>query len=482
MGNNNVLKKVEHWDIFELCLEGIKAGNPFIEVSLSACFRFKSKVVEVDGFYDGDGIYKVRFMPDTEGIWTYSTKSNCTALDDVTGEFLCTAPSGNNHGPVRVINTYHFSYEDGTPYFPVGTTCYVWNHQGEELEELTLKTLKTAPFNKLRMCVFPKHYDYNKNEPVYYPFEGSLETRWDFTKFNPEFFRHLEKCIGDLCNLGIEADLILFHPYDHWGFSTMDPKSDDRYLRYIVARLAACRNIWWSFANEYDLMKAKTMTDWDRFFKTVQECDPYQHLRSIHNAGVFYDHGKPWVTHCSIQHWDINKVYEWRNLYGKPVVVDECCYEGNINHDWGNITGEEMVCRFWEGFFRGGYVGHGETYMHPEDILWWSKGGMLYGTSPARIAFLRMIIEDGPAEGFTPWHNGWNVAYAGKAGEYLLMYLGIRQPSFKDIELPENSRFNVDIIDTWEMTITTLEGEFSGKFRIDLPGKQFIALRFRKCK
>ncbi len=35
-----------------------------------------------------------------------------------------------------------------------------------------------------------------------------------------------------------------------------------------------------------------------------------------------------------------------------------------------------MVRRFWETAVRGGYCGHGETYLHPEDILWWSKGGV----------------------------------------------------------------------------------------------------------
>ena len=30
---------------------------------------------------------------------------------------------------------------------------------------------------------------------------------------------------------------------------------DDRYLRYVVARLAAYRNVWWSLANEYDFRK-----------------------------------------------------------------------------------------------------------------------------------------------------------------------------------------------------------------------------------
>ncbi|MCX7658884.1 MAG: DUF5060 domain-containing protein, partial [Oscillospiraceae bacterium] len=127
-------------------------------------------------------------MPDTQGVWVFSTSSNCSELNNVEGEFICTEASDENHGPVRVNNTYHFAYEDGVPYYPIGTTCYVWNHQGDDLEEQTLKTLAEAPFNKMRMCVFPKHYDYNLNEPERYPFEGSIQNGWDFERFNPEFF------------------------------------------------------------------------------------------------------------------------------------------------------------------------------------------------------------------------------------------------------------------------------------------------------
>ena len=92
-------------------------------------------------------------------------------------------------------------------------------------------------------------------------------------------------------------------------------EADDRYLRYIVARLAAYRNVWWSMANEFDLMEDKSMADWDRFFRVVQESDPYQHLRAIHNCRGFYDHAKPWVTHQSIQHSDLDRVARMaRNL------------------------------------------------------------------------------------------------------------------------------------------------------------------------
>lgn len=476
--------QVEKWDAFEVELLGPCEGNPFIDVSLSAIFKYKNHELYVEGFYDGNGSYKLRFMPDREGQWKYKTTSNCAELEGIEGDFICVSPSENNHGPVRVINTYHFAYEDGLTYIPVGTTCYAWNHQGDLLEEQTLETLKVSPFNKLRMCVFPKHYDYNHNEPDIYPFIGSLKSGWDYTSFNPEFFKHLEKRIKELLALEIEADLILFHPYDRWGFSNMGTEADDRYLRYLVSRLAVYRNIWWSFANEYDLMSARTEADWERYSKIVVECDPHQHLRSIHNNQIFYDHSRPWITHCSIQRQDVYKTAEytdeWRKLYKKPIVIDECAYEGNINHGWGNITGEEMVRRFWEGAVRGGYVGHGETYIHSDEILWWSKGGKLYGTSPEKIGFLRKILEEGPKAGINLLPSEWDLPCGGVEGEYYLYYFGFNQPTFRTFILPYGISFKVDILDTWNMKVTQLDGTFEGEFRIDLPGKLYMAVRMRR--
>jgi len=481
-----VSKSVECWDIFDVELNGPSEGNPFVDVQVAARFSYKYREVVVDGFYDGDGVYKVRFMPDTPGEWRYETVSSVQALNGHAGSFTCTEPSAGNHGPVHVHNTYHFAYADGTPHISVGTTCYVWNHQGDELEELTLETLRHAPFNKMRMCIFPKHYRFNANEPPHFAYERKADGSWDFKRFNPEFWRHLEKRISQLRDLGIEADLILFHPYDRWGFADMGAENDDFYLRYAVARLAAYRNVWWSMANEYDLMESKTMADWDRFFRVVQESDPYQRLRSIHNCRGFYDHNKPWVTHQSIQHSDLEAVRDWRETYRKPVVVDECKYEGNIEMAWGNISALEMVHRFWQGTVGGGYVGHGETYLHPEDILWWAKGGKLHGESPARIAFLRKLLEENAPHGLDPLPpiGRWVRRDRARSGDsYYLFYFGIAQPGRFEFELPEDKKYKLDIIDPWGMTITPVEGTYSGKFVLDnLPSKPYHAVQARKVE
>jgi len=385
---------------------------------------------------------------------------------------------------VRIGARHHFTYEDGTFYRPVGTTCYAWNNQDDDLAARTLHTLSGAPFNKLRMCVFPKHYDFNANEPPSYAFapgSASSSGRWDYSRFDPGFFRRLEGQIAALAKLGIEADLILFHPYDRWGFADMGAENDERYLRHVVARLAAFRNVWWSLSNEYDLMPWKTIADWDRLFKIVQECDPWDHLRSIHNCRPFYDHGKPWITQCSIQHGDLSLATDWLGQFGKPVVVDECKYEGNLPLRWGDLTAQEMVNRFWEGFARGAYVGHGETYLRERDEIWWAKGGDLVGGSPARIAFLRSILEEGPAEGLEPANLGKTVhAVSGVGDSYFLIYLGSGQPAYKNLTLPEGRRYEADIIDAWDMTVTRAGGACEGACRIELPGKPYIAIRLRK--
>ena len=306
------------WGIYEVALDGPKEGNPFTEQHVMGTFHSINETVSCEGFYDGDGIYRIRFMPSFEGEYTYQIQT--TFGKEYEGHFTAIKPKENAHGPVRVANTYHMAYEDGTPYYSIGTTCYVWELQSDELIEQTFDTLKNSAFNKIRFCIFPKHYDYNLREPRSYPYEGtpmdsSVLTpenfwdytgktegnHWDFTRFNPKHFQHIENCIRRLGELGIEADLIMMHPYDRWGFSQMTKEQDDLYWNYAVARFSAFANVWWSLANEYDLMPHKAIQDWERYASILCEKDPYHHMRSIHNCVSLYDFSRPWITHCSVQ-------------------------------------------------------------------------------------------------------------------------------------------------------------------------------------
>lgn len=59
--------------------------------------------------------------------------------------------------------------------------------------------------------------------------------QWDFTRFCPEHFRRIDRAIEELRDRGLEADIIVMHPYDRWGFSDMGRKADDLYWNYVTA-------------------------------------------------------------------------------------------------------------------------------------------------------------------------------------------------------------------------------------------------------
>lgn len=509
------------WGPSELVLRGPADGNPFLEVTLSATFTNGDEVRRVFGFYDGDGKYCIRFLPELEGSWSYRTSSNAAALNDIVGDVLVLSARPGDHGPVRVADKYHFRYADGMRYLNIGTTSYAWNFQGDTLEDETLATLGDAPFTKIRMCAFPKHYRYNENEPDRYPFAivkmgsstwpGTVEDsawQFDYDRPDPAYFQHLEKRIRQLGEIGIEADLILLHPYDRWGFSRMSPDQDDRYLRYVVSRLAAYPNVWWSMANEYDFMENKSLDDWQRMIDVVADTDPHGHLLSIHNAFPLFDWHHPKLTHVSIQRPDTELSLLWRERYEKPVSVDECCYEGDIAEQWGNISGVEMVNKFWLGVVNGGHITHGETYYNDDEVLFWAKGGKLVGDSVPRIAFLRRVLEDAPDRGLEPMLDNRNhrIMKFGAdnvtgpemskpaAGEeswskvrfpypiahvphaYYLAYLGHRQPREIAVPTPPNERYSATVLDTWEMTETQIASSVTRGDLLYLDPKPHLAL------
>ncbi len=158
----------------------------------------------------------------------------------------------------------------------------------------------------------------------------------------------------------------------------------------------------------------------------------------------------------------------YRDQYRKPVIYDECKYEGDVPQGWGNLTPREMTQRFWLGTLSGCYVGHGETYKHPQDILWWAKGGVLQGESPKRIQWLKQFMAQSP-----PFHElqpqgDANGRYLlAKPSEYYLLYCVNQRP--QTLLLAGERPYKVDEIDPWHMTITPVVSANPGGFTISAP-------------
>jgi len=495
-------EKVQKWGTFELTLHGSQEGNPYAGIKLYAKFSDNDTTYKAPGFYDGNGTFKIRFMPDKEGKWTYTVYSNRDTLNGERGSFICTPPSPNYHGPVRVKNTYHFAYADSSRFIPFGTTIYSWCFSPDSIRKETIRTLKHSPFNKVRMLLIPPYSKkFVKNGPFKLnnlPFQGT-KNHFNFSRFNPTYFKRLGKCIRELRRIGVQADVILLNPYDGgWGFENLNFATDKRFVKYCVARFSAYRNVWWSLANENSFIKSLTDKDWTKLFKVVKNEDPYNHLRSIHNAGRIYNYTHPWVTHVSLQYYNAAREFGvvplLRDIYRKPIVLDEINYEGNINRRWGQLSGKQMTYRFWVTYIGGGYATHGETF---KSNPWTSTGGKLIGKSPSRIAFLKKIVDHAPT--LNPIDQYYVLNLAGKEGQYYLKYFGKKKPQKWKFKLPDNGlkkgmKFKVDIIDTWNMTIKHVNKTFTVKplnrydfvgkkgRSVKLPGRKYIALRIERVK
>ncbi len=452
----------------------------------------------------------MRFLPMQAGEWHYSVSG---LLCD-TGTL--TVQPADRHGPICVEGC-HFRHADGTRYSPFGTTVYALAHQTPQTTEETFRSLTDAPFNKVRLCLFPKHYEYNHNDPALYAFERDAEGNWDTDRPCFAFWDAFEEKLRRLDGLGFQTDLILFHSYDRWGFSKLGQAANLRYLDYLLRRFSAFPNIWWSLANEHDLMYHMTEADWEEMEAFVEENDPYHHLLSNHNCFALWDASQPNITHASLQTRQLTRIAEWRELYQKPVVVDECCYEGNLPQFWGCISGQEMVRRFWRVVVTGGCCTHGDTFLDPEgDVVWWAKGGRLKGESAPRIAFLQKLVESLPGpidpapfpmmdvyrKAVSKDLTGLDAGYAAyirsfarmsrdKAAAYLatefsfmgrcsddafLIFYDLRCCAKDALALPENRSCRVELIDVWNMMREVLAENVSGKVTASLPAKENMAV------
>ena len=503
---------MKQYELFELEFRGLEPAGSSVDIDLKAEFDIDRRVTIVSGFYAGSGVYKIRFLPLESGRYKWTV----LGLFTTEGEEYC--EESDSGGIVRADST-HFKYSSGNNYYPFGTTVYALIHQKKDLVDTTMKTLASSPFNKLRFCIFPKYMVFNNNKPDLFAFEKKKES-WDMERPCFEFWDMLEDRIVELNDLGIQGDLILFHPYDCWGFSKLKKDQCFTYLDYAMRRLSAFPNLWWSLANEFDTMPNFDISWWSEFASFIAEQDPYGHLISNHNCLVYWDFHNENTSHCCIQDSSLTGVPDYLREYKKPVIIDECGYEGSVPYAWGNLSAFEMVNSFWTVVTYGGYCTHGETFMNPEELLWWSKGGILKGESPERIAFLKRLVENFPGpidfypdseqdiegliqlkthpervgeiKGFAPklhmqpyerivsFVNEVRMCQGHCGDDLFLQYYQRHCAAEGHLLLPERFQYSIEIIDVWEMTITPLKGVFSGKSIIPLPGKEGIAVLAKK--
>jgi hypothetical protein len=194
--------------------------NPFMDAALKGEFTSPSgKAVQVDGFYDGGTTWRLRFAPNEVGEWTYVLRGEGVKILQH-GKLRCT--KGRGHGFIRVHpqNPYAFAYADGTPFFPMGDTCYGLFDDSPitpALRASYLKTRRAQHFNFVRMTV--GHSESRAaSDPTYWAWGGTPQ-RPDLDRFNPAFFRAFDDLV-----LGAGQALQAIHAQNARHYGTAQSK------------------------------------------------------------------------------------------------------------------------------------------------------------------------------------------------------------------------------------------------------------------
>lgn len=244
------------WNIFEKEFQSSKGyNNPVYDLQLFA-ISFKApsgNVTTVDGFWDGENRWKVRFQPDETGDWTYHSSASDTlnkGLHGIKGTFKCLASTDRRDiytkGTImHSKGSYYLSHADGTPFFY--TACTAWNGTLKSTEAEWETYLADRAKNHYNVIQFTatQWRGMDKNSEGQLAFEGSGRIR-----INPVYFQHLDKKIDAINRHGLVAAPVLL-----WALpvSTGKELNPGYYLpdqeaillaRYMVARYGGHHVIW----------------------------------------------------------------------------------------------------------------------------------------------------------------------------------------------------------------------------------------------
>ena len=254
--SNAQLHDAQEWRKYEIIFSSnSEYENPIQDVKFfEVTFTSPTGIDKtINGFWDGEKVWKARFMPYETGTWSFITRCSDAknpGLNNQTGTFLCRANSNPKdiykHGPViNPQGTYHLTYADGTPFFYMA--CTAWNgalkSTDAEWEEYLTQRVKNS-YNAIQL-VTTQWRGCDKSSEGLVAFEGSGRIR-----INPDFFRLIDKKIDQVNDHGLVAAPVILWALQNGSGRELSPGyflPDDQAIllaKYIVARYGGNHVIW----------------------------------------------------------------------------------------------------------------------------------------------------------------------------------------------------------------------------------------------
>lgn len=320
------------WGRFEVKLVADEKADPETAVAVELVSPSDKKHA-IDGFWDGELVWRLRYMPTEEGTWKYTTKSEpaVKGLDQQSGKFECRGRDQSNrflkHGVLRVAESRtYLEHADGTPFFWMGDT--VWTGPAKATLDDWKKFLDDRVAKKFTVIQFNMASPW-RTAPTDREGMTAFEGRENI-KINPQYYQRLDAFMDAINERGLAASPILV-----WALKKEDPgnylpeKDVLKLVRYEVARYGAHHLVWLLAGdNPYNVQSAPR---WKRIGREVFGGKPRQPV-STHPTGMNWPwegwRNEDWIDVFGYQsgHGDDAKTLEWihsgpvaKNRDNKPV-------------------------------------------------------------------------------------------------------------------------------------------------------------------
>ncbi|MGC9316641.1 MAG: DUF4038 domain-containing protein [Armatimonadota bacterium] len=300
------MDEVARWDVHEIVLESEREyDEPLWDATLTALFTSPSgREREVEGFWDGDRSWLVRFCPDEVGTWRWRTRRSVpddSGLHGREGRFACAAYEGTNplveHGPLSVAgDRRHLEHADGTPFFWLADTAWngVLRARPEEWEEYLVLRLNQR-FTAVQFVA---------TQWRGWPEQDLVFSNPDRVSVEIGAFRRMDAKIAAVNKHGLVAAPVML-----WTLTESDPgqvlseQSAIRLCRYMRARWGA-HNVVWLLGGDGRYKDEEVAERWRRIGRAVFGEDSDRPV-TMHPCGMSWvgDEfgGEPWFDFLGYQ-------------------------------------------------------------------------------------------------------------------------------------------------------------------------------------
>ena len=275
--------EVGRWQRFEAqFVNKTWKGNPF-DLEIEVIFTSPSgRTINHLGFYAG-GYWKIFFMPDELGKWTYRTQSTDRDLNHKSGSFICI---DSDLVPPLGVAGRHWKLGGDRGDFPVIWNPPVpdgvhWGFRGRELSDPMVKEALRFADEEIgaRLLGFAAlliaPVDWAQSWPQKaLPYTAGKEGE----EFFLPFWDQLNAKLDAARDRDMGAYIMLYSDDamkpDHFGLKPYS-KAELRFFRYVLARLASYPHIIWDSGIDIGEYRNREWIDW--FADWFLEHDPWQH-------------------------------------------------------------------------------------------------------------------------------------------------------------------------------------------------------------